>query len=134
MNKIHIWNCTKDFPNKVNFVDTNNVVLGYDLENQCCEMPSWSISSDKNGNNPICVGSSSIQQETELLGYSFDPNFFEQYNGEDKEYGEYTACLFKLVHEGICQDLYIRLVNCHNGYYSHGFFFNTGEVVTQGNI
>lgn len=133
--KTHIWNQMPPFTNKVNFVDSNNVVLGYDLDQSCCETAEWTISENKDGTNPLLRGDDQSAFEKTLDGYVFDPDFYEVHHDEDKE--EHTA-VFRL--RGVPRwgrgqwvdagpDLYIHLWNRHNGYYSHGFVFRGAEVI-----
>ena len=126
MMKTHLWNDTKTFPDKVNFVDSNNVILGYDLGQSCCEHAFWTISDNPKGENPIYDGDELDGQEIELENYFFDPYFHEE---------EACAAIFKLVSFPYLNkpDLYIRLENNHNGYYSHGFCFR-GGVIVEGSI
>tara|TARA_R110000772_G_scaffold143235_1_gene252731 strand:- start:8918 stop:9319 length:402 start_codon:yes stop_codon:yes gene_type:complete len=125
-----IWNLTKAFPGKVNFIDDNNVILGYDLESSCCENAFWTISESPDGSNPIHEGDGEAEKEIELDGYNFDPEFCEQVDNEVKE--RYSAT-FKLVSrswgEPKLPDLFLRLENHHNGYYSHGFTFRSAVVI-----
>jgi hypothetical protein len=132
--KTHIWNATKSFPDKVNFVDSKNVFLGYDLRNTCCEWAHWSISESPNNTNPIHKGSyDDGEKEIELDGYCFDPNFFEKH--EDESVGLYTdTATFKLEHHpkwGTPKqpDLFLRLTNVSNGYYGHGFTFHGATTI-----
>lgn len=132
--KTHIWNLTKAFPGKVNFIDSNNVILGYDLEESCCEYACWKISEDFFGNNPIHKGDSEISQEIELDGYCFDPEFCHRF--DDNEVDEQVVT-FKLVASRYIKpklpDLFLRLENHQNGYYSHGFIFR-GSTIIEGSI
>jgi hypothetical protein len=132
--KTHIWNLTKAFPGKVNFIDSNNVILGYDLERSCCEYAFWNISEDYFGNNPIYMGDSENPQEIELDGYCFDPEFYHRSDSDDSV--EQVAT-FKLIGDRYTNpklpDLFLRLGNHHNGYYSHGFVFR-GSVIVDGSV
>jgi hypothetical protein len=65
--KTRIWNLTETFPGKVNFIDSNNVILGYDLGQSCCEHAFWTISDC-----PLCstappVGSESSKPVTNQI-------------------------------------------------------------------
>ncbi len=128
--KLRIWNLTKIFPGKVNFIDEDNVILGYELEQSCCENTFWTISTEPDGGNPLYRGDDSESQEIELEGYRFDPEFFQK---EENEGEECYAAIFKLVGPrylaDALPDLYLRLENHHNGYYSHGFTFRGGRVI-----
>jgi hypothetical protein len=133
--KTHIWNCTEIFPRKVNFIDDNNVLVGYDLEQDCCEDAFWTISEARDGSNPLHKGSEQASEEISLEGYAFDPSFHEfEYNPREDS----NSAIFKLLHSpdyGTVKkaDLYLRLENQHNGYYGHGFTFKGSEVI-QGTL
>lgn len=130
--KTHIWNRTKAFPDKVNFVDSNNVILGYCLEQSCCENAFWTISDNPGGNNPSHKGDDSFMQEIELDGYCFDPDYFLR---KDDEGEESHVAIFRLKDcrfgEPKSPDLYVRLENHHNGYYSHGFTFKGNKIIRE---
>lgn len=53
--KTRIWNYTETFPDKVNFIDDNNVILGYSLGQDCCENAFWTISETKNGSVEVTI-------------------------------------------------------------------------------
>ncbi len=125
-----IWNCTDTFPDKVNFIDINNVILGYDLRQSCCEHAFWTVSKSKDGADPIHEGDNDKPGEIQIEGYAFDPDFHEMADNDDREH--YVA-IFKLVD---CEwdgkpDLYVRIENHHNGYYSHGFTFRGNVVIND---
>ena len=124
-----IWNDTKLFPNKVNFIDNNNVILGYDLFQNCCEHAFWTISENKDGSDPIYESGKCEREEIELDGYAFDTDFYERDDDESRE--QYVAIfgLVGSVYRDDLPDLYIRLENHHNGYYSHGFTFSGKNAV-----
>lgn len=138
--KTHIWHMTPTFPSKVNFVDSNNVLLGYDLEQCCCENAFWTIGESLDGSNPLHSGDNiSDPQEISLEDYVFDPDFYQLHEDEDRE--EYVA-IFRLVcnprwRNGVQAtgrpDLCVRLVNKQNGYYSHGFTFS-GRNAIEGSL
>jgi hypothetical protein len=134
--KTYIWHMTATFPSKVNFIDSNNVLLGYDLHQCCCENAFWTVSESLDGSDPLHSGdNSSDPQEISLERYVFDPDFYQLHEDEGRE--EYVA-IFRLVglsnwHHGLrladSPDLYVRLGNHHNGYYSHGFTFSGPNAV-----
>ena len=43
---LRVFDKTEGWSTKVNFVDSNNNVLGYDMSHQCCEYATWSIVID----------------------------------------------------------------------------------------
>ena len=62
---------------KVNFVDENNVVLGYDTDQCCCEHADWFI-SHKVQNEII----ERTEDEPNLEGFTFDREFFKEVENE----------------------------------------------------
>jgi hypothetical protein len=111
---------------KINFVDVNNVMLGYDMHQTCCEFASWFISDQKKG----------IREETErcakidfdLSGYSFDPKFFDHVSGLDFDEG--SMVIFRITNG--TTEKFLHLFNVQNGYYGHGFDFVVGGKTCQG--
>lgn len=75
-------------------------------------------------------GEEGSPQLIHLEDYRFDPEFFKK---EENDGNETYAAIFKLVEAGWgnkeLPDLYIRLENHHNGYYSHGFTFKGAETI-----
>jgi hypothetical protein len=116
-NQIDAW------ADKVNFVDANNVLVGYDISQQCCEHAGWYIAdhrrTDTNDKKTIVDG---------LDGYAFDSNFFERVPGAAVEDGGMVR--FRLVEEGK-PDLFLHIFNSHNGYYGHGFTAEHSGTVVQ---
>ena len=97
---------------KVNFVDEENVVLGYDMRQDCCETAFWFL-SDK------IAGEEKDYTAEELKGFLFVTDFCEVKEEEDGM-DERNTAIFKLVDvRGQCT--YVHLGNCQNGYYSHRF-------------
>lgn len=94
----------KDY--KVNFVDENNVFVGWDDTSNCCERHDWNFEP-------------AYPPGEELASYSFDPTFFEEEEPESSwESGGLVR--FRATNpEG--RELFLTLSNYHNGYYSHGF-------------
>jgi hypothetical protein len=125
-----IWNCSSIWPGKVNFIDSDNVILGYDLTSSCCEHAFWTINTNADGSGEeLYRGDEEGNGEYVLEGYAFDPEFFMQESPD----GESGIAIFRLVHW--CgsgrerKDLYIRLENHQNGYYSHGFTFRGAKTI-----
>lgn len=103
----------KSWENKVNFVDTNNVFVGYDMMQNCCESFGWEICSDTKRENLV--------KNPDLSDYVFDINFVELNDMSDPKWDDiYISVVFKMIAEGK-DDLYLHLYNNHNGYYAHGF-------------
>ena len=112
---------------KVNFVDDNDVFVGYDSHQNCCEHADWFIAEE------ITASTSHSENETgiDLESYVFDKDSFEEVECGD---ADCSMVAFRLVSEGN-PDLYLHLFNVHNGYYSHGFEVkHSGEVVESGSL
>ena len=100
---------------KINFVDENNVFLGYDMNSLCCENADWFIAD---------TPQTRIQEREDgefpdLSGWAFDPVFFHLGRGEDL--GDGAMAIFLIVKEGA--EKFVHIYNAQNGYYSHGFKF-----------
>jgi len=113
---------------KVNFVDDNGVILGYDLRQCCCEQADWNISENSYTDPRVIVsGSSYIPEEYDYSDYRFSLDYFvENDNNQNEEY----SAQFKLEAKDK-PNLYLTLVNCHNGYYAHGFRFKQGNTILR---
>lgn len=113
---------------KDNWVDENNVYLGYDMTQDCCEDASWFVSDGVPKN--LDAPSSDFDWE----GWQFDPSFRAEPDLVDPRYGyglldRGGAMTFRIVKGS--EQKYLTLYNCHNGYYGHGFTFKIGETVVE---
>lgn len=125
-----IFNKIENWQERVNFVDENNVVLGYDMDQQCCETAGWFI-SDKIMGEPE-ISDMSHEGITEIQGFVFDTEFLRK-EEEYSDYYEGGVVIFRIYKDS--EELYVHLTNCHNGYYSHGFQLIDGyEVKQAGNL
>ena len=119
---------------KVNFVDTNNVLVGYDTYQCCCEDADWYITDKVSP-----YGTRSVVESYDLDGYVFDPSFCvkgSEVFGESNmgELGEGDQVFFAMVHPEK-EKLFLCLYNSRNGYYSHGFEMASGaNVITSGSL
>lgn len=97
---------------KHNFVDTNDVLVGFDINQNCCENFGWLYTETY----PIVINQY-IQGKPpfDLEQFSFDKSFFERG-------GEHVV--FKLISDQ--KQVYLVLYNEQNGYYSHGFHMDVG--------
>ena len=105
---------------KVNFVDENNVFLGYDLDQNCCEKADWFIAD-----TPQRAVQDRTTDNPDLEGFVFDPSFFMDVSGipdPDDSNKETSMVIFRIVKGD--QEKFIHLFNTHNGYYMHGFKFH----------
>lgn len=102
---------------KVNFVDDNNVVLGYDLSQDCCEHADWFIADQI---TPECKEREG--EKPNLDGWNFDVDFYKRIDGCEFEEG--GMAVFRITNGDA--EKFIHLFNSHNGYYSHGFELEVG--------
>lgn len=117
-----IFNKGGEWSSKVNFIDENNVVLGYDTTQWCCEHAGWFIADivkkdvDFWGNDTL-----NTEQIIDLPGFNFDPTFFMQIDTENHSLDEGRMVIFRVVNSS--EERFVHLFNVHNGYYGHGFEF-----------
>jgi hypothetical protein len=119
---------------RVNFVDENNLVVGFDFTSSCCEDFGWLISTNLAPPAECVVGLDDTAPvdhvNKELEGWMFDPKFFLELK-EDKKISEENYVVFRMINKN--QERYLHLYNKHNGYYSHGFEFMAGDkTIEQG--
>ena len=102
--------------NRLNFIDKNNVVVGYDYESSCCESFSYTVTNKEclhsNIDSAIIVNIDEVNSEN----LYFDTSYNVDVEDDDREV---YRTVFKIL--GGDTELFLILENCHNGYYSHGF-------------
>jgi len=114
---------------KTNFVDENDVLVGFDSWQSCCERFGFFFSSNVPTTMPGYEPEGLAENRPDdLEDYSFDPNFFKA-GGGDSQWDEGGMATFKVLNGS--QELYLTLYNSHNGYYSHGFDVTVGGVITK---
>ena len=106
---------------KHNFADANNVLVGYDAGQSCCEHAGWYISEKS---DEAQYGEEGLRGH-DVEPYNFDPVFKVDVASNGLDCGGHIA--FRLVSHGK-PDLFLHLFNCHNGYYSHGFSMEADGV------
>lgn len=124
---------------KVNFVDENNVFVGYSLSRGCCEQADWFVSSGIHNTQPSAIVVDPIEaaakgvpyKPKELRGYVFDTSFFKEVDGGDFDGG--GMAIFRVTNGH--DEQFVHIFNSHNGYYGHGFKVTiSGEVVRDGTL
>ncbi len=108
---------------RYNWVDDNNVVLGFSAYQCCCEQFGYFYHEihDKPSESE-----KNLNEEFDLAFYEFDPDFKELNNYDVVDCGgSFTA---RLRSNAGLPDLYLTIYNSHNGYYSHGFSFDKCET------
>ena len=116
---------------KYNFVDENNVFVGYDSGQSCCENFGYFF-TDKMPEPDITADKTETTIEFDQSKYVFDPSFIERINGGSFDEG--GIAIFKLVNKDKRKKkdiIYLCLYNYHNGYYGHGFEMKIGEETTR---
>lgn len=96
---------------KFNFVDDNNVFVGFDSEQNCCEAFGWKLTR----RFPV-EGFEESKEEINPDGFQFDVTFFKEV---DLSNDEFQTAVFRLTKGS--EEIFLTLFNYHNGYYSHGF-------------
>lgn len=124
-NNDHFWG------SKINFADENNVLVGFDYYENCCEDFGWfvcnTVNPDGGKDSIVDCDTTNAVIDKELEGWVFDKHFFEEIKLKNEKFNEYNLAVFRIMKEG--QERYLHLYNGHNGYYSHGF-----EFVVDGKI
>jgi len=115
---------SSSWDSKVNFVDDNDVFVGYDTGILGNEDAGWFIT------DRIDTDLSETYNVPDVEAYCFDPHFFlTVYTRELREGG---MVVLRLIAEGK-PDLYLHLYNADDGCYSHGFSVkHGGEEVEYG--
>ena len=122
-----------DWGEKVNFVDENNVFVGYDMSQNCCEQAEWFIADKILTKMPIerCNGNG-------LEDYRFDPNFFErpdalkESDGNGNSDALYNGGMVVFRMTDGKNEKFLHLFNCHNGYYGHEIrFAKDNEILLE---
>lgn len=110
---------------KINFVDDNNVFVGFDYQSSCCENFGWMITQAK----PKKEEDQKHEKNEGCEGFNFDTKFMEA-SGDSDGGGQIS---FRLI--GGKGERFLTLWNHHNGYYSHGFEMAVGnKTIHEGNL
>lgn len=120
-----IFNKTEDFQTKVNFVDDNNMLLGWDTAQHCCETADWFIADRPLDGLPKDT-EPTLQGLLDLPGWNFDRTYRKSVNNI-ADFDEGGMTIFRITNGP--DEKFLHLYNSHNGYYSHGFEFKSGDVV-----
>lgn len=114
-----------DKDRKINFVDDNNVFVGFDNNQSCCEQFGWALTSKIPKKQPD-EGENGLNPD----GFQFDTAFFME---SVLDVADQDDVVFRLT----CgyEEMYLILWNCHNGYYSHGFEMYDGhKLLHEGSL
>ena len=101
---------------KVNFIDKNNVLVGFDYVSCCCENFGYFLTPTK----PTSLDPIDVLQESDeaFSGFVFDTKYCDDiaFGGE---WNDSSASVFRLTRGD--ETIFLTLHNTHNGYYGHGF-------------
>ena len=110
---------------KMNWVDSNNVFVGFSDMCDCCEV--WG------GNFYDSLGDDARLLDIDLSvdnNWVFDTSFYSSDMSMD---GHDSSAGFRLVDGD--REMYLVIWNDHNGYYAHGFEFCNGDtVIVEGSL
>lgn len=119
----------------VNFIDKNNVLVGYDTTQNCCESAGWYLSptAEQNDNEIVsgdCEGWIPDNDALEFFAdWIFDIEFCQETELDDDD-GDYDCeAVFRMTKGN--SEQFLHLYNHHNGYYSHGFVVKKDDKVTH---
>ena len=114
-----------------NFIDENDVFVGFDTYQNCCEHAGWFISDEREAyddgysTTKVRLGTVEGIRDFDVTGYALDTSGPEDIEGNDIYEG--TQLEFRLTKEG-SKDLFLNIFNAQNGYYSHEVFIKDGET------
>lgn len=115
---------------KLNFVDEDNVILGFKYDTQCCEDFGAVVTRQQVNNYDDLrailneVGELNLQNVNDKLeSFVFDRSYCKKYpDNDDGEFAVFKADSFSKGTK------FIILYNFHNGYYGHGFEMKVGDL------
>lgn len=111
-----------EFAHSINFIDENDIFVGFDLRFQCCEDFGWYIKDNESVDDLINQAENSNQlDEEDYLGWLFDLNYFKSDSFDTGNITCADAVVFRLKKGD--KNKYLFLFNIGNGMYAHDFFF-----------
>lgn len=111
-----------EFAHSINFIDENDIFIGFDLRTQCCEDFGWFIKDNESVDDLIQQAESSGEScEEDYSGWLFDLNYFKSDSFDTGTITSADAVVFRLKKEN--KSKYLFLFNIGNGMYAHDFFF-----------
>lgn len=116
-------NDTGSFWGKWNFVDRNNVLVGFSNGSNCCEEFGYLLTEQV----PTSTDAPTVPDDS-LEPYVFDTAFRQPDAIPASDSG--GSLTFRLVADGL-PDRFLTIYNFHNGYYSHGFEVKHGDLLFE---
>ncbi|UZN24417.1 hypothetical protein [Klebsiella phage pKP-BM327-1.1] len=118
---------TKIEGSKYNWIDSNDIYVGYDTSTSCCEDAGWYIRDQPTPLKGFGDDLDPALNNHDLTDYKFDvmgESIGIDYQVEaESEVNEGGIVVFRLLHPSK-PPLYLHLYNCHNGYYGHEVLTN----------
>lgn len=115
---------TGKWRNRLNFIDSNDNFVGWDDESSCCEDHQWIVARDPQSLDDLGIDA--------LAEHVFDtsrtPMLLEEH--EFIREGGGIMCFPTCSPSG--EQLYLLVMNDHNGYYSHGWEYHIGDKQDKG--
>ena len=115
-----------DYCGKTNFIDDNNVFVGFDSYRSCCEDFGYFFSKTAESHGRDGEEEENKSLEADLSGWNFDVSYKNDLEKRD-EWDEGGNVAFRLTKGE--DEIFLVLYNHHNGYYGHGFDMKMGEEV-----
>ena len=116
----------KEEGNKVNFIDSLDRFIGYDIGQGCCEHAGWFISDKKEDYN---TGSDDEgDRGFKVEGFDFVPGAITEVTPEEDTALDDGGMVIFTLRNAEGKELFLHIFNAHNGYYGHGVETNIGEL------
>lgn len=116
----------KEEGDKVNFIDSLDRFIGYDLGQGCCEHAGWFISDKKEDYN---TGSDNEgDRGFSVKGFDFVPGAVTEVTPEEDTALDGGGMVIFTLRNAEGKELFLHIFNAHNGYYGHGVETNIGEL------
>ncbi len=116
---------------RINFVDENNVLVGFENTGDCCETFGYFFT------HAIPNKPAETKIDFNPADFVFDSTFFhetKQYEGYSTHFDCGGMVTFKLLDKD-GKVVYLNLYNVQNGYYSHGFQMDVGgSTIRKGSV
>jgi len=151
-----------DYGKSINFVDINDVYVGYDFTQSCCESFGYYFTTYSPGTEPYedtgeMGAEARAWKPSNLEQLVFDPSYCVRFPTDPEDYYSYdNRVAFRLVMPAMLRqehdrkyrreereaqrwggqaEVFLVLYNYHNGYYGHGFRMKQrGDIVHKGGL
>ena len=126
---------------KFNWIDDNNVFVGFNSCQDCCEQFGFMLEgvgllAEKNCYDSYADhrknSNEDLHLQADFPGFDFDTEFFERKNHVEMKDSQFNTVKFRLVHWETGAEMFLTLFNLDQTCYSHGF--NVTKVSDDGII